>query len=48
MPPGIQGCHFFPEPRILNVVDPVKIIPAPKAHCHAIYGRPFPVTNLAV
>ncbi len=48
IPPGTQSTHPLPLPLILRAVRPQKSSPAPRAHCHAIAGRPLPVTSRAV
>lgn len=48
IPPGTHACHHLPCPRTRSAVSKVKRIPAPRAHCQAMGGRPLPVTRRAV
>lgn len=48
MPPGTSGRHRLPIARVLVIVATAKRVPAPIAHCLAMYGSPWPVTSRAV
>lgn len=48
IPPGIHDRQGFPTASVLTKVATTKTAPAPSAHSFAMYGRPWPVTSLAV
>ena len=48
IPPGIHACQRRPCPAARAPVRAANTSPAPSAHCHAISGRPCPVTSRAV